>query len=102
MHEGYWSTILGLRGIPAACEEIGVARDLALAELTGCRSTSATSARARRGTRPPGQGKGLRVTAETAPHYLTLTDEALRGYDSSFKMNPPLRTQADVAPCARP
>jgi dihydroorotase len=98
MHEGYWSTALGLRGIPAACEEIGVARDIALAELTGARlhlchlSTRGSVALLRQA-----KEKGLKVTAETAPHYLTLTDESLRGYDSSFKMNPPLRTGADVA-----
>jgi dihydroorotase len=98
MHEGYWSTILGLRGIPSACEEIGVARDLLLAELTGCTlhvchvSTRGGIEQVRRA-----KEKGLKVTAETAPHYLTLTDESLRGYDSSFKMNPPLRTPPDLA-----
>lgn len=98
MHEGYWSTVLGLRGIPSASEEIGVARDLALAKLTGCAvhichmSTRGSVELVRRA-----KEKGLRVTAETAPHYLTLTDECLRTYDSSFKMNPPLRTQADIA-----
>ncbi len=97
MHEGYWSSILGLRGIPAAAEEIGVARDLALAELTGCRlhlchvSTAGSVQLLRRA-----REKGLPVTAETAPHYLCLTDENLRGFDSSFKMNPPLRGPGDV------
>lgn len=97
MHEGYWSTVLGLRGIPAACEIIGIERDLALAELTGapfhvCHvSTKGGVESVRRA-----KAKGLRVTAETAPHYLTLTDECLRTYDSSFKMNPPLRTWDDV------
>jgi dihydroorotase len=98
MNEGYWSTVLGLRGIPSACEEIGVARDLALAELTGCTlhichlSTRGGADLVRRA-----KDRGLKVTAETAPHYLTLTDENLRTYDSSFKMNPPLRTPSDVA-----
>ncbi len=102
MHEGYWSTVLGLRGIPAASEEIGVARDLFLAEMTGCTlhlchlSTRGSVELLRRA-----REKGIRVTAETAPHYLTLTDESLRSYDSSFKMNPPLRTAADVAAVRR-
>lgn len=97
MNEGYWSSVLGLRGIPAVSEEIGVARDLALAELTGCRlhichmSTAGSVQLLRRA-----RERGLPVTAETAPHYLCLTDEALRGYDSSFKMNPPLRGPRDV------
>ncbi len=97
MHEGYWSTVLGLRGIPAACEEIGIARDLALAALTGVRF-HVCHVSTRRGAELVRQAKarGLHVTAETAPHYLTLTDECLRTYDSSFKMNPPLRTWDDV------
>ncbi len=98
MHEGYWSTVLGLRGIPAACEEIGVARDLALCELTGARlhlchlSTRGSVALLQRA-----KEKGLPVTAEVAPHHLTLNHGHLRTYDSSFKMNPPLRTEEDVA-----
>jgi dihydroorotase len=98
MHEGYWSTVLGLRGIPSACEEIGVARDLALCELTGARlhlchlSTRGSVELLRRA-----KEKGLPVTAEAAPHHLALDHGSLRGYDSSFKMNPPLRTAEDVA-----
>ncbi len=97
MHEGYWSTVLGLRGIPRECEEIGVARDLALAKLSGAQfhvchvSTKGGVELVRRA-----KERGLSVTAETAPHYLTLTDECLRTYDTSFKMNPPLRTWEDV------
>jgi dihydroorotase len=98
MHEGYWSTVLGLRGIPSACEEIAVARDLSLCELTGaplhiCHLSTRGALELVR----QAKARGLPVTAETAPHYLTLTDEALRGYDSSFKMNPPLRAREDVA-----
>lgn len=98
MHEGFVSTVLGLRGIPAASEEIAVARDIALCELTRaplhiCHvSTAGSVERIRRG-----KEKGLPLTAETAPHYLVLTDEALRGFETCYKMNPPLRTAADVA-----
>jgi len=98
MHEGYWSTVLGLRGIPAACEEIGVARDISLSALTDtplhvCHVSTRRALEAIRFAK----SKGLRVTAETAPHYLSLTDQALTGYNSSFKMNPPLRTEEDRA-----
>jgi len=98
MNEGYWSTVLGLRGIPPACEEIGVARDILLAELTGCRvHLCHLSTRGSVELLRAARERGVAVTAETAPHYLTLTDESLKSFDSSFKMNPPLRTAADVA-----
>ncbi len=98
MHEGYWSTVLGLRGIPAASEEVGVARDLALCELTGarlhlCHLSTRTGVELLRRAKE----KGLPVTAEAAPHHLALDHSSLRSYDSSFKMNPPLRTAEDVA-----
>jgi dihydroorotase len=98
MHEGYWSTVLGLPGMPAACEEIAVARDIALCELTGAQlhlchlSTRGSVELLRRA-----KEKGLPVTAEATPHHLTLDHGSLRTYDSSFKMNPPLRTAEDVA-----
>jgi len=97
MNEGYWSTVLGLRGIPVAAEEIAVARDVSLCDLTRaplhiCHVSTRGSVELIRRAKE----RGLPVTAETAPHYLVLTDEALRGYDTSFKMNPPLRTRADV------
>jgi dihydroorotase len=97
MNEGYWSTVLGLRGIPTASEEVCVARDIALCRLTGCRlhiahiSTAGTVELIRRA-----KGEGLPVTGETAPHYFTLTDASLQSYDSNFKMKPPLRTERDV------
>ncbi len=98
MNEGYWSTTLGLRGIPAASEEIGVARDIALAAMTGCQvHLCHLSTRGSVELLRSARDRGIRVSAETTPHYLTLTDESLRGYDPSFKMNPPLRTKADVA-----
>ena len=97
MHEGYWSTALGLKGIPAAAEEAAVARDIALARLTGARlhiahiSTAGAVEMVRRA-----QAEGLAVTAEATPHHFTLTDEAVRGYDANTKMSPPLRSAADL------
>jgi dihydroorotase len=96
MHEGLVSTRLGLKGIPAAAEEIMVARDILLAELTGghvhlCHmSTRGSVDLIRRG-----KDKGLRVTAEATPHHFTLTHERVEGYDTNAKMNPPLREAAD-------
>jgi dihydroorotase len=98
MHEGFTSTVLGLRGIPAAAEEIMVARDLVLAEATGgrihiahlsCRGSLDLVRRAR--------ARGVRVTAEVTPHHFALTDAdvARSGYDSNTKMNPPLRAEED-------
>jgi dihydroorotase len=97
MHEGRVSTELGLRGIPAQAEDIMVARDIALAELTGGRLHIAhvSTAGAVRLVRDA-KARGLRVTAEVTPHHLFLTDEAVRGYDPNTKMYPPLRTAADV------
>lgn len=96
MHEGSVSTELGLHGIPSAAEEAMVARDIVLAELTGARIhlqhlSTAGSVRMVR----EAKARGVKITAETCPHYFTLTHEAVRGYDTSFKMNPPLRTGAD-------
>jgi len=97
MHEGLVSLRLGLRGAPAAAEEIMVARDIALAELTGGRlhvahvSTAASVAMIRDAKR-----RGLRVSAEATPHHLFLTDEAVAEYDTNAKMAPPLRTRTDV------
>ena len=96
MHEGLVSTRLGLKGIPAAAEEIMVARDILLAELTGghihlCHmSTSGSVELIRRA-----KEKGIRVTAEACPHHFTLTHEACEGYNTNAKMNPPLREDED-------
>jgi dihydroorotase len=97
MHEGRVSTELGLRGIPAQAEDIMVARDIALAELTGGRLHIAhvSTAGAVRLVHAA-KARGLRVTAEVTPHHLFLTEEAVRGYDPNTKMYPPLRTAADV------
>jgi len=97
MHEGLVATRLGLKGIPAAAEEIHVARDIILSELTGghihlCHmSTRGSVALIRRA-----KDMGLQVTAEVTPHHFTLTHEACQGYNTNAKMNPPLREAADV------
>jgi dihydroorotase len=97
MHEGRVSTELGLRGIPAQAEDILVARDIALAELTGGRLHIAhvSTAGAVRMVHDA-KARGLRITAEVTPHHLFLTDEMVRGYDPNTKMYPPLRAAADV------
>lgn len=96
MNEGPVATRLGLKGIPAAAEAIMVYREIALAECTGARVHIAhvSTAMAVDLIRAA-KGRGVRVTAETAPHYFTLTDEAVLGFDTNTKMNPPLRSEAD-------
>ncbi|WP_208027818.1 dihydroorotase [Rhabdothermincola sediminis] len=102
MHEGAWSSRLGIPGIPAQAEELMVSRDLALVELTGARmhfqhlSTAGSVELVR-----AAKAKGLPVTAEACPHHFTLTHAALAGYDPVFKVNPPLRTDGDVAAVKR-
>src|SRR5436190_13761309 len=97
MNEGFESMRLGLRGYPAAAEEIMVFREIALAELTGARvhilhvSTAGSVDLIRRGKQ-----RGVRVTGEACPHHFTLTDACLRTFDSNFKMSPPLRTKDDI------
>jgi dihydroorotase len=96
MHEGYLSTVLGLKGIPAVSEETMVARDIRLAEFAGTRLhiahvSSAGSVELIRAAK----ARGVRITAEATPHHFTLTDEAVRGYDTNTKVNPPLRTAVD-------
>jgi dihydroorotase len=97
MNEGLVSLLLGLPGMPAAAEDVMIGRDIALTEATGGRlhvmhvSTAGGVALIRDAKR-----RGARVTAEACPHHFTLTDESLRGFDSNYKMSPPLRTAADV------
>jgi dihydroorotase len=97
MNEGFESMRLGLRGMPAAAEEVMVYREIALAELTGARvhimhvSTAGSVELIRRG-----KERGVRVTGEACPHHFTLTDRCLRTFDSNYKMAPPLRTDEDV------
>jgi dihydroorotase len=98
INEGRVSARLGLPGIPAAAEDIMVARDIILAEAAGTRVHIAHLSTAA-GVRMVGQAKarGVRVSAEATPHHLLLTDEALESGDTNLKMNPPLRSAADVA-----
>ncbi len=100
MHEGFVSTELGLTGQPAAAEDVMVARDIILAELTGAHLHIAhiSTAGAVRLVRDA-KARGVRVTAEVTPHHLLLTDEVVRSYDSNCKMAPPLRGKRDVEAC---
>ena len=100
MHEGAVATRLGLRGIPAAAEEVAVARDVLLAELTGGRLHVAhLSTRGGLDRVRDAKGKGVAVTCEVTPHHLALTDRAVAEseYDTDTKMNPPLRSEDHVA-----
>lgn len=97
MHEGPIATALGLRGIPPATEDIMVARDIILAELTGCalhvaHVSTAGSVRLIKDAK----GRGVRVTAEATPHHFTLTDAAVEGFCTNAKVKPPLRSREDV------
>jgi dihydroorotase len=97
MHEGQVATEMGLLGIPAASEDVMVARNLALAELTGGRLhlahlSTAGSVRMVR----EAKARGIRVTAEACPHHFLLTEEAVREFNTNAKMNPPLRSRKDV------
>jgi dihydroorotase len=98
MHEGEWSSRLGIPGQPAEAEEVMVQRDISLARLTGASvhfqhlSTAGSVAMVR-----AAKAEGLDVTAEATPHHLALTHALCAGFDPVFKVNPPLRTDADVA-----
>ncbi|MCX6909251.1 MAG: dihydroorotase [Verrucomicrobia bacterium] len=97
MHEGYWSHLLGLKGWPSIGEEIIVARNIMLAEQADwhihCQHlSSAGSVRLVREAKK----RGVKISAEACPHHFTLTDESCKGYDTNFKMSPPLREQRDV------
>jgi dihydroorotase len=100
MHAGVVSTTLGLSGVPAEAEHLMIARDVLLNRTIGCRYhvqhiSSAYSVELVRRAK----ADGIPITAEVAPHHLLLTDEHCRGYDTNYKMNPPLRTRADVDAC---
>jgi dihydroorotase len=98
VHEGYWSTLLGLPGWPRAGEEVIVMRNALLAELCDhhihCQHISAAgSVRILR----EAQARGVKISGEVCPHHIALTDDAIQDFDTNFKMNPPLRTKEDVA-----
>jgi dihydroorotase len=96
MNEGITATRLGLTGIPNAAEDVMIARDLALAELTGGRlHVQHVSTRAGVEMIRAAKARGIRVTAEATPHHFTLTDAAVDSYFTNAKMNPPLRGEAD-------
>lgn len=97
MHEGYWSTALGLKPIPAESESVIVDRDIQVAIITGARLhiahvSTAKSVEIIRNAKK----RGVKVSAEVTPHHLTLSDESLKTYDTNLKVNPPLRTKEDV------
>jgi dihydroorotase len=97
VHEGYWSTLLGLPGWPAAGEEAMVMRNILLAELCDhhihCQHvTTAGSVRMLREAR----ARGVKISGEVCPHHIALTDEAIQNFDTNYKINPPLRSQTDV------
>jgi len=97
MHEGRWSLILGLRGMPAAAEEVDAVRDCVLARLTGARVHLAhVSTRGAIEAVRQAKNEGLAVTCEVTPHHWTLTDEAVADYDTNTKMSPPLRSRDHV------
>ncbi len=96
MNEGYTATVMGVPGIPRVSEDIAVARNILLAEITGCKlhllhiSTGRTVDILRKA-----KARGIAVTGESGPHYWALTDSACEGYNTNAKMNPPLRTAED-------
>jgi len=97
MHEGYYSMVLGLPGIPAASEEVMVARDLILAEMTeGHLHVAHVSTRGSVELIRQAKRRGVNVTCEVTAHHLALTDECVTSFDPRYKMNPPLRTAEDV------
>jgi dihydroorotase len=96
MHEGYWSTVLGLPGWPRIAEDMIVARNILLSELTGARIhvqhlSSADSVRLVREAKQ----RNVKISAEAMPHHIALTDASIEKYDTNFKMNPPLREKSD-------
>ena len=98
VHEGYWSTLLGLAGWPSAGEEAIVARNILLAEACDhqihCQHLSAAgSVRQVREAR----ARGVKISGEVCPHHIALSDETIQNFDTNFKMNPPLRTERDIA-----
>jgi dihydroorotase len=97
MHEGYYSTLYGLQGIPAEAEEIMIARDIELASLTGAHlHVCHVSTKGALHIIEEAKSSGANITCEVTPHHLTLTDEAVGAYDTDTKVNPPLRSEDHV------
>ncbi|MBU0650649.1 dihydroorotase [bacterium] len=97
MNEGYNSTVSGLKGIPAQAESIFVARDILLAQLTGARvHIQHVSCKESVAVIEFAKQKGIKITAETTPHYISLTDDEVLSFDTNTKVNPPLRTIEDI------
>lgn len=100
MHEGYYSTLLGLSPIPSQAEEVIVARDIRLSELTNSRiHLTHISTKGSVEMVKIAKTHHIPVTCDVTPHHLTLTDKSVIGYDTNFKINPPLRSEADVKAC---
>jgi len=96
MHEGYYSNLLGLKGIPAASEEVQISRDIILGEITGTPVHIAhVSTKGGVQMIRAAKERGVKVTAEATPHHFSLTDASLVSYDTNFKMKPPLRSEVD-------
>ncbi|MDO8885416.1 dihydroorotase [Candidatus Oleimmundimicrobium sp.] len=97
VNEGYYSTILGLKGIPSAAEEVSIARDIILAELTNAQiHFTHVSTKGSIRMIKEAKERGLKITCDAAPHHLILTDETLLEYDTNYKVNPPLRGKDDL------
>ncbi len=97
MNEGYWSTLLGLSGIPAVAEEVMIARDLLLAEETGAKVHFChVSTKGAVNLIREAKQRGVKVTAEVTPHHFSLTEASLENYDPVYRVSPPLRTEADM------
>jgi dihydroorotase len=97
MHEGYWSTVLGLPGTPSVAEEVMIARDILLAEYTGarvhfCHLSAAGGVRLLREAKQ----RGLKISAEVTPHHFSLTDELIQSYNPVYRVSPPLRSASDL------
>ena len=97
MHEGYWSTVLGLPGTPSVAEEVMIARDILLAEYTGakvhfCHLSTAGGVRLLREAKQ----RGLKVSAEVTPHHFSLSDELIQSYNPVYRVSPPLRSASDL------
>lgn len=97
MHEGQWSTLLGLRGIPAAAEELMVARDIILAEIVNWKvHVQHISTKGSVRMVKDAQKRGIPVSAEVTPHHISLDDETVKQFDTNYKMNPPLRSEDHI------